>query len=126
MDSADLSLTRRAAWRYAAVFFIAIAGVVNAAEPAKKRDDPIVGSWKWANDQVVECRRDNSVVVTPSGKKGTWNLTSTPSAERKYELKWEGGRKDELVMSVDEKKLSGSDADGKKFESDRVVAEKRD
>ena len=80
MDSVDFSLTRRAAWRYVAVVLVAISGVVNAADQLNRDGDRGPNgsgrTIKWSN------AADNSIVVTPSGKKER-NLTSSPSAERK-------------------------------------------
>lgn len=86
---------------------------------AEVREEPstepiIVGKWVWFNRGVVTVNRDGTMTHHLGGKKrnsGTWRLID--AAERKFELKWKiGGWIDTLTLSLDGKKLKGTNNRG--------------
>ena len=100
-----------------ALSLLLTAGVCLAEEKA----DPIVGRWRWIEDQVVECRVDKTFSVKPSNRHGTWKRVEASTVERKYELTWDDGvYTDTLMMSRDEKKLAGKNQKGKRVEATRL------
>jgi hypothetical protein len=106
--------------RFASIGFALWAITAAAAEPAEK-GDAIVGRWRWVDKQVVECRADQTFQVKPSNRRGKWKRIEATTVEKKYELQRDGGLfTDTLMMSRDEKKLSGKNQEGKRIEATKL------
>lgn len=106
--------------RFASIAFALWVGTAWTAEPTEKAD-PIVGRWRWMDKQVVECQADQTFTVKPSNRRGKWKRINATTVEKKYELQWDDGLfTDTLMMSRDEKKLSGKNQEGKRIEATKL------
>jgi hypothetical protein len=102
----------------AAVF---VSCVCSMAAPNEASSDPVIGRWRWTDKQIVDCKADNTFLVTPTNRKGTWKLTPEKTVERKYTFFWDGGLfVDHLTMSRDEKELKGKNQDGKEIRATKL------
>jgi hypothetical protein len=91
------------------------------SEPSKKAKDPIVGKWGWTGDQIVECLPDGTFKVSPTNRHGKWRVVPYKVATLKYEFTWDGGLfVDTLLMSRDQKGLSGKNQKKEKIEGTKI------
>ena len=96
-----------------------------AAEPAKpnvKRQDPIVGKWRWSiHNYLINFVEDGTMSGPQEMGTGVWKALPTTTVERKYQLTWKGGEGvDIMILSPDGKKMSGKTLAGDKFSAVRV------
>lgn len=83
--------------------------------------DPVIGKWKWTDQQIVECLPDGSFTVSPSNRKGKWRAVENKNASLKYEFTWDEGLfVDTLLMSRDHKELTGKNKDKKKISGSKI------
>ncbi len=100
-----------------AVFLLQMAA---QAEPPKAKD-PVIGKWRWTDQQVVECFSDGSFTVTPTNRGGKWRAVENKGESLKYEFTWDDGMfVDTLLMSRNQKELSGKNKDKKKISASKI------
>lgn len=94
--------------QFAALAKNRIAATDLAAEEKKRAEsskDAITGRWEWFVGGTVIFRADGSS-EQEGGAKGTWSLVNPQ--RRKYKVVWEAGWIDDLYLSDDGTRLSGS------------------
>jgi hypothetical protein len=99
--------------------------VTSGLAALKESPDPVIGRWRWTagqtTDQIVECKSNNTFSVTPTKRTGTWKLLQQSNAERKYVFTWDGGLYvDTLIMSRNQKELSGENQKGLKIRGQKI------
>jgi hypothetical protein len=77
----------------------------------------VIGNWKWFVGPQLSINADHS--FSNGENSGNWELTN--AAERKYTLRWDvGGFIDQVILSADGKKLTGTNNDKNKVSGERV------
>lgn len=90
-----------------------------------REKDPILGRWQWIEDQIVDCRADGTFVVTPSNRKGTWEVADEKDGIRKYLIIWDEGKfVDKLTISKDQNSLKGENQEKKEIQAVRIAEKK--
>lgn len=85
-----------------------LAGALATAQTVTEssEQEPIVGSWRWFNEKVVQIKADGTVTdITNNGKyHGRWKCTDVK--KRLYTIQWNDGLfEDYATLSQDGKKL---------------------
>jgi hypothetical protein len=87
------------------------------AQQSQPKCNDIVGAWKWFVGPQLTISADHS--FTNGENSGNWEMTN--AAERKYTLRWDvGGFVDEVILSTDGKKLTGTNNQKNKVSGERV------
>ncbi len=88
---------------------------------AAMEKDPILGRWRWIENQIVECHSDGTFTVSPNGRKGIWEYLEGGGSKRKYAFRWDGGRfVDTLEMAKDQDSLKGKNQENKAVSAKRI------
>jgi hypothetical protein len=83
----------------------------------ESRCSEIVGTWKWFVGPQLIIKADHT--FSNSENSGTWELTK--AAENKYTLRWDvGGFVDEVILSKDGLKLTGTNNQKNNVAGERV------
>src|SRR5579864_6357395 len=90
---------------------------------AAEKEDPIVGTWRWFNNQKVTVTQDGKFTSTKDGD-GKWEFVNSNEVERKYKFYWGGGVSiDTVSLSRDAAKLSGKNLAKKRISAERIPEE---
>ena len=101
------------------IFLLCCASFVQS-EPAPT-PDPVVGRWRWIDNQIVICTEDNKFSVIPTGRSGTWKFLPGAKEDGKYVFTWDEGLfVDTLAMSEDKKTLKGKNEQRKKIKATKT------
>ena len=86
-------------------------------QESQPKCNDIVGSWKWFVGPQLTIKADHS--FSNGENSGSWEVAN--GKERKYKLRWEvGGFVDEVTLSVDGRKLTGTNNDKNSVSGERV------
>lgn len=101
----------------AAVFLLQATVHSQTEKPA----DPVVGKWRWIEEQIVECLPDGTFTVHPTNRTGKWRAVQNKNELLKYEFTWDEGLfVDTMLMSRDKKSLTGKNKDKKKITAAKI------
>lgn len=90
-----------------------------------REKDPILGRWQWIEEQIVDCRADGTFIVSPSNRKGTWEVADEKDGNRKYLFIWDQGQfVDKITMSKDQKSMKGENQEKKEIQAVRIADKK--
>jgi len=92
-------------------------GVAQTSKP-----DPIVGEWRWFDDQNVKFFADGRANSEKTGNP-TWTVTVGKNLTREYRIRWKDGAfADVLTLSPDGAKLDGTNDTGTHVWATRIAA----
>ena len=87
------------------------------AQQSQPKCNDIIGEWKWFVGPQLTFSADHS--FTNGENSGSWELTN--ASQRKYILRWDvGGFVDEVILSTDGKKLTGTNNQKNTVSGERV------
>jgi hypothetical protein len=96
------------------IVFLLLAVSVVAQE---SRCSEIIGTWKWFVGPELTIKADHT--FSNGENSGTWEVTN--AAERKYTFRWDvGGFVDEVSLSKDGRKLTGTNNQKNNVAGERV------
>jgi hypothetical protein len=86
-------------------------------QQSQPKCNDIVGQWKWFVGPQITFNADHS--FSNGENSGNWEVTN--AAERKYTLRWDvGGFVDEVTLSGDGRKLTGTNNNKNTVSGERV------
>jgi len=108
------------------LFFVSISVFNTAFGADSKKNDPIVGEWKWFTKDTIVLHADGRLTRTAadgsSKAEATWRRLNPGEAPCKYEVTWPKIKAiDILILENDETRLSGV---GKNIYGDHVSAQR--
>lgn len=87
------------------------------AQDSGQKCNTIVGTWNWFVGPQLTIKADHT--FSNGENSGKWEVTN--ATERKYTLRWEvGGFIDEVTLSADGKKLTGSNNQNNNVSGERI------
>ena len=87
------------------------------AQKSQPKCNDIIGEWKWFVGPQLTFSADHS--FTNGENSGSWELTN--ASQRKYTLRWDVGEfVDEVILSTDGKKLTGTNKQKNTVSGERV------
>lgn len=93
---------------------------VAAQTSAAANEDPIVGTWRWQNNQMVTFAKDGTFSSRKGGD-GKWEFVVTDTVEREYKIYWSGGVSiDTVTLNSDATRLVGRNLANAKISADRI------
>jgi hypothetical protein len=96
---------------------IAVLLLAISTSAQESRCAEIVGTWKWFVGPQLVIKADHT--FSNGENSGSWEVTN--AAERKYTLRWDvGGFVDEVILSKDGLKLTGTNNQKNNVAGDRV------
>jgi hypothetical protein len=86
-------------------------------QDSKTKCNDIVGDWKWFVGPQLTIKADHS--FSNGENSGNWEVAN--AKERQYKLRWDvGGFVDEVTLSADGHKLTGTNNDKNSVSGERV------
>jgi hypothetical protein len=99
------------------LFLVLLLFLPYAGQQSQPKCNDIVGSWKWFVGPQLEIKADHT--FSNGENYGTWEVTN--AKEKKYRLRWElGAFIDEVILSADGKKLTGTNNQKNNVSGERV------